>query len=452
MTLNIPGGPVVESISPYERLGFTDLPFPSLAVLDPYSNDPRRNGSIYAQAPVMAAIKQFESLLIRSNDFPNRARIASLWSAGDSVSGRGMGKTALLRFFQRRINVDWGVTEFQGRFFAVVIYVAFPDQVERRWMEQLAWSALVDVCRGRVLDVARASLRRQLLTEEQVAAVVTLDDETDWSRLLNDDILERHDILPGQLDDQIEVRLSACGVEQPVAGVLSDGTFPEHLRSLRKDGNLMPYYVPRDTKGLDYSRTLLFNDLVRYLRCAGFAGGYLFVDDIENLTDQMGRRDRTEFVKEFGLCAVRPGYANTEHEFFSCVLTTHQQSVLGIAQAWSEAGLSAVAPMNPGAPTSIELPLPNADQASAIITAHLDHYRINPEDVGQINPFTESGLQALIAKSQHPRELLTNAAHVMMQVVLGEANDIDASMVEQVFSGTVTASVTDHTYGVEEAL
>ena len=109
-------------------------------MLDPYSNDPRRDGSIYAQSPVQGALEKFKRLLIRLNDFLNGARIASLWAAGDSISGRGMGKTALLRFFQQRINSDYGRTQFEGQFSAAVIYVAFPDQVERRWMEQLAKS------------------------------------------------------------------------------------------------------------------------------------------------------------------------------------------------------------------------------------------------------------------------------------------------------------------------
>ena len=44
---------------------------------------------------------------------------------------------------------------------------------------------------------------------------------------------------------------------------------------MRRDGALEPLYVPRDTKILDYSRTILFNDVVRYLRAAGYAGGSL---------------------------------------------------------------------------------------------------------------------------------------------------------------------------------
>ena len=57
--------------------------------------------------------------------------------------------------------------------------------------------------------------------------------------------------------------------------------------------------------------------MVNYLRAADFVGGYLFIDDIENLVDQMARKARIEFAKEFALCTVRPGYSNTEHSFFS---------------------------------------------------------------------------------------------------------------------------------------
>ena len=99
------------------------------------------------------------------------------------------------------------------------------------------------------------------------------------------------------------------------ARALAKGNFEELLRNHRRDGNLRPYYIPRDTKGLDYACDLFFNDLVLYLRAAGFAGGYLFIDDIENLADKMARRHQLEFAKELGICTVRPGYANSTYGF-----------------------------------------------------------------------------------------------------------------------------------------
>ena len=116
------------SIGPkYELLGLSDMPFPSDGFVDPYSHDPRINGSIYAMSTAQPAITKFENLLIRPDDFPNRVRLAYLWSKGDSQSGRGVGKTALLRYFRHRINSDWGQTEFNSKFSAVVVYVGVPE-------------------------------------------------------------------------------------------------------------------------------------------------------------------------------------------------------------------------------------------------------------------------------------------------------------------------------------
>lgn len=450
--LNIPRRITTQSSTRYASLGLRDLPFPTEPIVNPASPDPRRNGAIYAQSPVQNEIKKFEDLLIRPNDFGNRVKLASLWSKGDAESGRGMGKTALLRFFQQRINADWGNTEFNGEFSAVVVYVAFPSQVDRRYMEQLAWSALVDTCRNGVLRPSRAALRRDSLSDEQVESIVRSGDSTDYARLLDDAILSSHGVSPAHVDGVVKELLIQEGVERGPADALSRGQFEDYLRGLRKDGNLEPYYVPYNTRGLDYSRSLLFNDIVNYLRVSGFAGGYLFVDDIENLVDQMTRRQRLEFAKEFGICTVRPSYANTEHNFFSCVLTTHQSSSLPLAQAWNEAGLSAMARLDPAAQTSVELPLPTEDQAREIIVAHLDHYRVNSDENGSIRPFTNRGLNTLIGTSSHPRVLLSNAAHVVLHAAESGATSIGVDMVREATKSAPPPTDVDFTEGLDDAL
>ena len=442
----------VDASAVYQALGLKDLPFPLDPVLDPYSNDPRRNGRIYAQAPVRSAMKKFEHLLIRPEDFLNRTKIASLWSKGDTESGRGMGKTALLRFFQQRINDDWGAAEFEGKFSAVVVYVSFRDQIDRRYMEQLAWAALVDVCRNGVLEISRAAMRRDLLSDEQVTEIVQHGGAENYENLLDDGILWEHGVSAVELDKKAEDALLQEGVEHDAARALAAGSFETFLREMRRDGNLEPYYVPRDNKGLEYARRLLFDDVVRYLRVAGFGGGYLFVDDIENLTDQMTRRHRYEFAKEFGLCTVRPGYANTAYGFFSCVLTTHQASARGLAQAWKEAGLSAMVRLEPGAPTSVELPLPTEEQARQILIEHLDYYRLESGNKGTIQPFTEEGLAALVGKSQHPRTLIATAARVVMNAARKRYSKIDAKAVEEAESVGGDVEGTDYGEGLDDAL
>ena len=453
--LNLPKRSATPIRSPYESLGLKDLPFPTEPVVDPYSYDERRNGTIYAESPVRAEIEKFEQLLIRPADFPNRVRLAYLWSKGDQQSGRGMGKTALLRYFRQRINKDWGSSEFAGQFSAMIVYVAFPSQVDRRYMEQLALSALVDICKNGVLHASRAALRRDVLSEEQVdAVVVNSDGISNYENLLNDDILRSNNILPADLDETIARKLTEMGVQGESAQALAQGKFENHLRSFRKDGNLEPFYVPRDTKILDYSRALLFNDMVYYLLAAGFAGGYLFIDDIENLVDQMARRHRIEFAKEFALCTVRPGYANTKHSFFSCVLTTHQQASVGLSQAWGEAGLSAIARLDPTSPNSVELPLPSKDQAREIIIAHLDHYQVNPQDKGSVKPFSEEGMDALLKNKEmlHPRVLLSNASKVIQHALQSGAATIDAALVQAAMDNSASVATPDFTEGIEGAL
>lgn len=425
-----PRRPSIPPQSIYEPLGLTGLPFHPDPVLNPYSTDPRLNGAIYAEDPARDAIDKFERILIRPQDFTNRVKLASVWSRGDQLSGRGMGKTALLQFFRHRINSDWGYTEFNGSFSAVVVYASFRDVVDRRWMEQLAWAALVDTCRNGVLPAARVALRRDVMSDDEVTTVIGTGEGENWSNLLNHEVLEANGISSTSLDEAVEDNLRKAGIESSPARALATGAFEDFLRNLRRDHNLDPYYVARDTKGLDYSRALFFNDIVRYLREAGFAGGYLVVDDIENLTDQMARRHRTEFAKEFGLCMVRPGYANTDHSFFSCVLATHDQSASALAQAWTEAGLSAMARLDPGAPTSVELPLPTRSQARQIIIAHLDHYRVNETDKGSIKPFTEDALESLVTKDQRPRRLLVNASDVVRYSAEQGKTSIDAETVE----------------------
>lgn len=439
--------------SPYNRLGLKDLPFPSEPVADPYSQDPRQNGAIYAESPVQSEIEKFERLLIRPDDFSNRVRLAYLWSKGDQQSGRGMGKTALLRYFQQRINRDWGATEFKGQFSAAVIYVSFPSQVDRRHTEQLAWSALVDICKNGVLEASRASLRLAAMDDAQANAVLTNSDDIQQpGNLLDDTILRSQGLDPDDLDAGIARQLRELGIPADRAVAFAKGTFEDYLRSLRRDGNLDPFYVPRDTKGLDYSRSLLFNDIVHYLRAAGFAGGYLFIDDIENLVDRMARRHRIEFAKEFGLCTVRPGYANTAHNFFSSVLTTHQQASVGLAQAWGEAGLAAFARLDPTSPNSVELPLPSEDQARDIIVAHLDYYRIDQDDAETVKPFTADGIGALLGDQRmlHPRVLLSTAAQIVRKAVADEVTVINAATVQSAIDGSPMIATPDFSEGLAD--
>ena len=84
MPINLPKKSTTEIASIYTLLGLTDMPFPSNGFVNPHSPDPKINGAIYAVSTAKETIAKFESLLIRPDDFLNRAQLAYLWAKGDS--------------------------------------------------------------------------------------------------------------------------------------------------------------------------------------------------------------------------------------------------------------------------------------------------------------------------------------------------------------------------------
>ena len=132
------------------------------------------------------------------------------------------------------------------------------------------------------------------------------------------------------------------------------------------------------------------------------------------------------------------------------MLTTHDSVIRRLAAAWDEAGLSSFARLHPDAPTSVELPLPTPAQATAIITAHLDYYRIDNDEDGSIKPFTDDGLSALIQKGQLPRELLSNAALTLMLAAEKGASAVDTQLVAEATDSQFVQTATDYTAGLAD--
>lgn len=284
----------------YEALGLTNNPFPADPIIRPRSPDRRVNGAIFASPCRTEVISRFEKLLLRGTDFQERSRLALLWSEGDKVSGRGTGKTALLRHFQHRINQDWGTTEFK-QFSAAVIYVCFPDPVDRLFSQQLAWAALLEAEESGLIRAASAMLRlaeiqkrwpkqSDSLLEEMKRAEAAGHDSVDV--LFDEKVLEANGLIVEDVVSAVVEHLTDAEVKSAVAEALAAADLTGHLRSFRKDRQVRPYYVQRETKGLTQARDILFNDLVLFLKEAGFAGAYLFIDDIENLRTRWreGRR------------------------------------------------------------------------------------------------------------------------------------------------------------------
>lgn len=434
----------------YEPLILTNNPFPSDPIIRPRSKDPRTNGAIFADGCRKEVISRFEKLLLRGADFDNRARMALLWSEGDKESGRGTGKTALLRHFQHRINRDWGASEFK-QFSAAVIYVCFPDTVDRLFSEQLAWSALLDAHDSGLIRAASAMLRlgaiqkrwpdqgKALLTEIERAEAAGRDSV---DALFDDSVIVAAGLVVEDVISAVVEHLTDAEVKSEVAESLAVADLVGHLRSLRRDGEVRPYYVQRDTKGLTHAKDILFNDIVRFLTEAGFAGAYLFIDDIENLTDQMANKETIEFAKDLALCILRPGRASGDMRFFSAVLTTHIQAATKLARGWGEAGLQGVARMDATADTSVKVPLPSEDGALEMLAEYIKVHRLPGKDgLAVLHPFTEAAARKLVSgvkPALHPRTFLQKAHFAIRQASDEGVKLIDVANVEKLFANIGT--------------
>jgi hypothetical protein len=374
--------------------------------------------------------------------------MALLWSEGDKETGRGTGKTALLRHFQHRINRDWGATEFK-QFNAAVIYVCFPDQVDRLFSEQLAWAALLDAEESGLIRAASAMLRlaeiekrwpekREMLVNEMKRGEAQNRDSVDL--LFDDQVLIAAGLVVDDVVSAVVENLTDAEVKTSVAEALAAADLTEHLRSFRKDGEVRPYYVQRETKGLTQAKEILFNDIVRFLKEAGLAGAYLFIDDIENLTDQMANKETIEFAKELALCLVRPGRASGDTRFFSGVLTTHQQAATKLARGWGEAGLQAVARMDATADTSVKVPLPSEDGALEMLAEYIKEHRLpGKEDLPSLHPFTEAAARKLVSgvkPALHPRTFLQKAHFAVRQASDEGLKSIEVANIEKLFTNT----------------
>jgi hypothetical protein len=108
---------------------------------------------------------------------------------------------------------------------------------------------------------------------------------------------------------------------------------------------------------------------------------------------------------------------------------------------------------HPSSPNSVELPFPSKEQAQGIIVAHLDYFRINEKEEGSIKPFTQDGIDALLAgQTVHPRATLSNAAQVVQHAADKKNTVIDAECVKAAGELKTETATRDFSEGIDGAI
>lgn len=375
----------------YEIYKLKENPFPKGgAILRPESSDPRENGSIFSVNARSQEIEEFEKKFIGVEiSFDDRYRCGFLWAEGDRTTGRGMGKTALAVYMKHKINDKYGKKYFDSSKKFFCSYISFNQQMTAKI--------------GLFFQEALNSLIKDGIFKEV-------------SRVTNADELVRNDV-----DSRFAQAVAKNSVreylEKEVLGHVLD------IRLTAIDWRTDPIL-----------KDMFLNQTTRCLKVAGFIGGILLVDDIENLTDRSTPKQVESFIKDFGLSFFRTGNEASNSNFYTVILTTHQQSAQKISQAWGVAGLSASFPLVPGGHASLLTRKPDLEQAIDMVTQYIKRYRepsFSPSN--EYHPFTKNTLETIIQECDyHPRRFLSRFNRIMVEGVSKNVKELTTEFTKTV--------------------
>jgi hypothetical protein len=375
----------------YEIYGLKENPFPrGGAILRPESSDPRENGSIFSTNARRKEIDEFEKKFIGTlTSFDDRYRCGFLWAEGDRVTGRGMGKTALAIYMKHKINDGFGKNYFDGKEKFFCSYISFNQQMVAKI--------------GLFFQEALNSFIKDGIFEELSKAV---DADT----------------------------LTKNGVDIEFAHAVANNSVRRHLEEEILHHRLDIRLTSRDWRVDPVLKDLFLNQTTRCLKSAGFSGGILIVDDIENLTDRSTPKQIEIFIKDFGLSFFRSGNEASNSNFYTIILTTHQQSAQKISQAWTVAGLSASFPLVPGGHASLLTRKPDLEQAMDMIIQYLKYYRepsFTPSN--EFYPFTKDAVETVIKECDyHPRRFLSRLNVILIEGVSKGVKEITPQFAETI--------------------
>lgn len=373
----------------YEIYGLKENPFPKGGILKPESRDPRENGSIFSVEARAEEIQEFGKKFIgRQTSFDDRIRCGFLWAEGDRTTGRGMGKTALAIYMKHRINEEYGGKYFerQEKFFCS--YISFKEQLK-----------------SKVAFLYKEAFRSFIKDGffSHISSCVSKDD------------------------------LIRAGVQEEFAEAVTTNNVKDYLEGLSRY-RLEEMSTAWDQKFLVKLSDLFLNQTVRCLQTAGFKGGILLIDDIENLTDRSTRAEIENFIKDFGIAFFRAGNEASNSNFFTIILTTHQQSAQKISQAWTVSGLSASFPIVPGGYASLLTRKPDMDQCIDIVVQHLKFYREPLATLpNKFYPFKKDAIESVIQECDfHPRRFLSRFNRITTEALSKGEKEITAEFVRTV--------------------
>jgi hypothetical protein len=279
-----------------------------------------------------------------------------------------MGKTALALYMKHHINDDYGRSYFDGTLKFFCTYVSFQQQLKTR-IPFLLKEAFRGLLRDGIFDHVSETVPK------------------------------------GQLE--------MAGVSTDFAKAIAEKHVRKYLESMSRY-SLDEMATQWDSGFITKLPNLFFSQTLRAFKAAGFRGGLLVIDDLENLTDTSRQSEIEDFVKNLGLAFFGLPFGGTDKGFYTLIFTAHQQSAMKMSRAWEAVGLSERYPISPRGNASILTRKPDMEQCLDMVAQYIAFSRTRKYP-DLFFPFTKAAIESIIRDSNfHPRKFLSELGRVII--------------------------------------
>ena len=402
----------IKKENPYERFKFSRNPFPRSPGVTIGSDDPRENGSIYCPELVKDEEKKFEKLLIPKPSKPETNIIAFLMDFA-SRRGRGIGKTAFLNYVKNRIMKDFGEKLSNGEhvIFAVYVYPVPGENYNHFWkISRLIINKLLDqniiieaVCR---LKAFTGMIPEKVLNESGDDLAETLG---------SDNWLQEKKIKTFELNHTIKSTLEKLNIDAELSEVLA-------FAGSSTPGISRYFSRLSDAFWRKNANRILFSDLIKLFREAGFTKGIMLFDELEKIFSPLNRKERRTFIEAIRYYFIDGDLDNARSSFFEVLFTIHPYLQELMGPHWEAAGLDRFAPIG-GDPANYHTIYfrPIKDRfAIPLAKAYLQESRLQDPGKDELFPFDEKALQEALTISNNVPGFYLSFLHTVIEKALEE--------------------------------
>jgi hypothetical protein len=386
-------------------------PYPSQAVLQYGSPDPRENGDLFNKDVAPAAYEEaVDKFIVRPLD--SGSKFHFLWSLGEHDGARGFGKSALLRHLAHEVNSDLGQSLLRSHGFDDQEAADTPILAALGSFDTTSAQTLSAVCLQHAGSIALPNDRPGTAPLEVVHAAIV--------RRLNcasniQDAEAQVDAICNLIEETyLSIRGKTLGrPDRQFVGMFADS-----------DWRRLAAYVRGATANDGFK---LLNTIFVVARAAGVKRVFLFTDQVEDFANvDTSRKRRHLEVERFRDLSIE---AQPFGEMSAYVLTMHPEAARQIENFWSEARLPELDPTAKRTRRTavIMRTVRSREEAAQVYLNYSIQARIPNADVAPLHPFDDSTLDVLVEISGGRPGQMLKFAHDLIEEGAQEGHSVISS-------------------------